>query len=161
MATDDTLVPGRDARRLADSVSAALPRIIEVPGAGHTDVIAIGGEPRALAGRSVPARQLSRRVGRAAAEPHPTSWMASPGRGYGLSFSIVLASASWGWSSRSRRRPGQVGGDRPGGAVVAHPVQVLPGSLAIASMEQLERHEGVGLGLLGVGRRGTRGRTRC
>ena len=41
---DDTLVLGREARLLA----AAFPspaRILEVPGAGHTDVITIGGEP--------------------------------------------------------------------------------------------------------------------
>ena len=41
--SEDTLVPTQQARRLGDAFSNP-PRFIEVPGAGHTDVVAIGGD---------------------------------------------------------------------------------------------------------------------
>jgi alpha-beta hydrolase superfamily lysophospholipase len=41
--SDDTLVQGDEARRLADAFPSP-PRFIEVPGAGHTDVVQIGGD---------------------------------------------------------------------------------------------------------------------
>ena len=41
--TDDTLVPIDDARRLADAL-ASPPRWFDVPGAGHINVIAVGGD---------------------------------------------------------------------------------------------------------------------
>jgi pimeloyl-ACP methyl ester carboxylesterase len=41
--TDDWLVPGPEVRRLADAFPTP-PRRIEVPGAGHSNVIGTGGE---------------------------------------------------------------------------------------------------------------------
>lgn len=41
--TDDTLIPTAEVKRFAAAL-ALPPRVIEVPGAGHADVIAIGGE---------------------------------------------------------------------------------------------------------------------
>jgi uncharacterized protein len=41
--SDDTLVTSREARRLAAAFPSP-PGFIEVPGAGHSDVVAIGGD---------------------------------------------------------------------------------------------------------------------
>ena len=41
--SDDTLVTSREARRLA-AVFPNPPGFVEVPGAGHADVVAIGGD---------------------------------------------------------------------------------------------------------------------
>ena len=41
--SDDTLIPGSEVRRLAGAFPAP-PSLIEVPGAGHSDVISIGGQ---------------------------------------------------------------------------------------------------------------------